>query len=1490
MPFPLAFMQGPTSDTRTDLTLCFESTILLGLPSILAILVFARRGHTLFFTNDSSHVTSSVGSRTRQHRVIYRLSATGMLTACAALIARVVQVSQGSISAPATLLGTVLLLVSWLAAAVLNYMENKWDVRSSTYIYAYYVVTLIASAIHIRTMYDLALTEQTQFISFCVFFSAIVLGFVVEAWPRNATVQNKNTPDEDRPTAYDRSNLMSRLCFHFIQSVISTGHKRPLVDEDVANIMPRRIRTVHSYDLVSREWEKLVARCNQKTHQQEQQQRAGNNNISNINNSKQTPSLIWAILKAGGWSWLPLILLALVESITEYTQPVLLDLILDFIASFSTNDPNPTSYGIILSISMFLVALLCTLASGQFFQMGTNLGLEFKTGLVSMIYRKSLKLSPAARRETTVGEISNHMSVDAERIGHAIQYLPRIITVPCEICVGLWLLYRQLGPSAFTGLAVVLLSVPVQALIAKKLTRDKDRKLKAMDSRVRLMNEVMSSIKIVKLYAWERPFRAKLNVHRKTELKHLRQIGTTVAFMMIMFTSLPALMTLLSFAVYSLVGGPGGARGVMSAQIVFVSVTLFNRLARPIGTVSSVISQSISFVVAVKRIQLFLLQEELDDTQIEYSNYLGSKPSADCTANDANGSTQEKLASNVEPGSEPFAIAIQDGIFSWYQVEATIRSKAKTKETSSKTADNISESERGSTPTSERPSTGPVLTDINLVIPWGSLSIVMGRVGQGKSSLLSAIIGDMYKYQGRAQVRGRIAYVPQQAWIINASLKDNILFGRELNQDRYESIVAAAGLAQDFTTLPAGDLTEIGERGINLSGGQKQRVSLARAAYQDADVYLLDDPLSAVDAHVDQHLWLNLIGPNGLLKDKTRLLVTHGIHHLSEADQIIVIKNGKIDEIGQYSGLMKDQGSFFKLVSEYSIKEKQDHAGGMAPEADSPLTTNVEFKRDIVEKDVGPSSHTGVDIVKEDGIAQLILEEEAAAGSVGWTEFKAYCKAGFSSDVDNVDELVPYFLSDFYFFLTTVMGTLLVISISVPIFLAVIPVLVVLYLIIQTYYIRSARALKRIYSISKSPLYQHFDETLSGTSTIRALRVTEQFISDSASKSDGSSNSYFAYMISTRWMQVRLEFLGAIVVLATSLLAVLGRETLGAAMAGLALSYSLQATFSITLLVISFSELQNQLVSVERIREYSEKNTEAPDVTGTALPLCWPAEGRITFNNYSTRYRHGMDLAIKDVSFSVDAGEKIGIVGRTGAGKSSLTLALFRIIEAANSHWAMASHNGADTDADTRAGADTGKAPMDLEKVAIEVDGGSIEIDGVDISTIGLETLRQHLSIIPQDPTLFAGTVRDNLDPFNHAQDSELWEALERAHLKEYISSMPGGLSHEVAQNGENFSVGQRSLICLARALLRKTRILVLDEATAAVDVETDDLIQKTIRQEFKDRTILTIAHRIRTVMDSDKILVLEKGQVKEFDAPEVLLARKGLFHSLAEQAGEIVQ
>ncbi|KAF9980590.1 Multidrug resistance-associated protein 1, partial [Mortierella antarctica] len=1362
------------------------------------VILFIKRGHSLYSRDGKWR------RRLPLDRWLYWISLACMLIACAALITRLVVLDEAR--SPASTLATAALLVAWLVATGLNYLDNQHSTRSSTYIYGFYVVCLIASAISIRTMHDILLTSQPQFISFCVYFGAICCGFIAEAWPRrlladthtkshlqgDESTEKKGQDQEDdvdKPTAFDRANLFSRISFHFLQKVVSLGYRRPLQDSDIANMMPRHTRTLRSYEFVSAVWQRHV-----------QKRQAAN----------KAPSLLWVVFKAGGWAtWSSIVFFALTESAMDYVQPVMLD------------------------------------------------------------------LSPGARREATVGEITNHMSVDAERICHAVTLIPRAISAPVELALGIWLLYRQLGPSAFTGLGVVLLAMPVQGFIGKVLNKAKDKKLEAMDGRVRLLTEVLSGIKIVKLYAWERSFQKKLETIREKELKHLMHIGTTMAFMLIMYTSLPSLMSLLSFVVYALLGGPGGTRGVMSAQVVFVSITLFNRLAKPIGTASSIVNQIISLNVAVKRVQGFLLQEEIDDSHMEYQepSHEGDleKSASETTLlgarSDHDGAVGHERTTTRRP-----ALRIQDGTFSWNSQETTTLTTPGAPLDESALSTTITTTTAGEKET-ETPSTtdsAPVraaLRDINFVVPQGSLTVIMGRVGQGKSSLVSAIIGDMYTIQGRVHIHGRMAYVPQQAWIFNATVRDNIIFGKEFNQELYDRIVRASGLEPDLKMLPAGDNTEIGEKGINLSGGQKQRVSLARAAYQDADIYLLDDPLSAVDAHVDQHLWQNLIGPKGLLKDKTRLLITHGIHHLSEVDQIAVIKDGAIDETGTYEDLMTAQGSFCQLIREYAMKQQKEQEEVAAVEAESSGAGGVKdgglleesLKTGVVsDKGAIDSTAPAAAELAEDEDGELIMEEKAAEGSVGFEVFKGYAKATtylfaflgplgfamsqasqigisiwlqnwastenngdqasvgtllgvyaalvalyilcdtgvnliilvsagiraarilhrnllqtvmrlpmsffdttpvgrivnrFSSDMDNVDELVPFNISDFYFFLSSVLGTLVVISFSVPIFMALIPFLVVIYLVLQIYYIRSSRALKRLHSISKSPLYQHFGETLTGVSTIRAMRVHHQFILDNAIRSDRSSNAFFVFTIAARWLSVRLELLGSIIVLATSLLAVLGRETLGPSMAGLALSYALNVTFSITYLVTSFTDLQNQLVSVERIQEYTAKKQEAPlDMPrDQQLPESWPSSGKIVFKQYSTRYRQGMDLVIKKISFEVEPSEKVGIVGRTGAGKSSLTLALFRIIEAANSHWAKASDNAAaDSDAEVRTivslheedpptSTSTGEVSA-LECVSVEEDGGSIEIDGVDISTVGLERLRQHLAIIPQDPTLFAGT------------------------------------------------------------------------------------------------------------------------------------------------------
>ncbi|KAH7032042.1 LOW QUALITY PROTEIN: multi drug resistance-associated protein MRP [Linnemannia elongata] len=1296
-----------------------------------------------------------------------------------------------------------------------------------------------------------------------------------------------------------------------MQPTVSLGYKRPLAQDDIDSLMPTEMQAAQSHLRLSTRW-------NAKK-------------LKYANQGDSTPSLMKTILFSFKSQWVPMIIMRMLTSVLTYVSPQLLNSLLGFIASYASpneEDHKPVELGMILAFGMFFTSILATFLNAQIQAASSNLGLEVRTALMSMIYRKALRLSNSTRQKSTAGEITNHMSVDAERWPMSLPTVITSITVPLEIAIATWMLYGLIGWSIFVGIAAVILMMPIHAKLAGYFQSFRAARMKAMDIRIRLVNEVLGGMKIVKLYNWEVPFKERIAVVRRNEIKLLKQFGVLASVVSLVFTSTPLIITLVSLAVYATHGGPGATPGDMNPQTIFVSISLFGLLARPISLMASTLSQLTSITVATTRVQKFLLAEELDETMIE----------------------RELEDKNDQKSGEgrPVVEIKGSAVFAWCPEHAPVESekqnKNREKEEAKKQKLIEAKARKENKPIPEKKTVeevdySPTLTNINLS---GSLTAIVGRVGQGKTSLLSALIGEMYKRQGTVRICGRVAYVAQQAWI----------------------------------------------RGINLSGGQKQRVSLARAAYQDADVYLLDDPLSAVDANVDQHLWERLIGPNGLLKDKTRLLVTHGIHHLEHVDQIVVIKDGQITEDGHYDDLVDSKGAFYQLIDEYSINARKDRKKKiLKTDEDKSQEDNEEEKSEAETRKGDEKVVKKIDLTakKDEKAEELIAAEKMVMGRVSWDIYRIYLRAAsygtsllcvimyilvqscqigtnlwlqhwtsagsseshspamflgvyaaitvvymilmfsctyfvmvwagirattrlhdgllssilclpmsffdttpvgrivnrFSTDIFATDNTLPWGFMSVLMFGMSVLGTIIVIAATTPIFLALVPPLAGCLAIIQMYYIRPSRSLKRIDSTSRSPMYQHFTETLVGVSTIRAMGVEDQFILQNEEKSTISANAYFTYQM------VRLETLGACIVLGAALFAVLDRRSLDSGMVGLALSYALTVTSDITMVIRSYCELQNQLVSVERVDEYLRKNPEPPAhlPADAELPENWPQAGHIEFRDYSTRYRQGLDLVVKDISFEVQPAEKVGIVGRTGAGKSSLTLALFRIIEAANSHWAQSSHNGANVDKIPTKAVEN----ADLEEVAVDENGGSIWIDGVDISTVGLSRLRRSLAIIPQDPILFAGTIRENLDPFEELQDAELWEALKRAHLKERVSSLAGGLSFKVSQNGDNFSVGQRSLICLARALLRKTKVIVLDEATAAVDVETDELIQKTIRKEFQDRTILTIAHRIKTIMDSDKILVLEKGQVEEFDTPGMLVKNKeSLFFKLAHQAGEI--
>uniref|UniRef100_A0A8C9ZXN7 ATP-binding cassette, sub-family C (CFTR/MRP), member 3 n=1 Tax=Sander lucioperca TaxID=283035 RepID=A0A8C9ZXN7_SANLU len=1158
---------------------------------------------------------------------------------------------------------------------------------------------------------------------------------------------------------------------------------------------------------------------------------------------------------------------------------------------FTKQKGAPDWWGYSLAFLMFFTAFLQTLILHQHFQYCFVTGMNVRTAVIGAIYRKALVITNAAKRSSTVGEVVNLMSVDAQRFMDLTTFLNMLWSAPLQIMLALYFLWQNLGPSVLAGVAVMIMLIPLNAVIAMKTRAYQVEQMQYKDSRIKLMNEILNGIKVLKLYAWENSFKEKVLAIRQKELQVLRKTAYLGALSTMAWTSAPFLVALTSFAVYVTVD----ENNTLDAEKAFVSLSLFNILRFPLNMLPQVISSIVQASVSLKRIQNFLSHDELDPNSVDRKNTAAGK---------------YKHCSSFAPPS--LKCISQRGTY--------------------------------------------LRISINMMVPNGSLLAVVGHVGCGKSSLLSALLGEVEKLEGEVSIRGSVAYVPQQAWIQNATLRDNILFGKPYNEQKYQCVLEACALTPDLEVLPGGDMTEIGEKGINLSGGQRQRVSLARALYSDTDVYLLDDPLSAVDAHVAKHIFDNLIGPEGVLKSKTRILVTHGISFLPQVDNIMVMVEGRVSEMGSYQELLKQNGAFAEFLRNYALEDivEEEEATGRAslPSLLFHLISHILwlsfFKKtylrrhgcsqrkhseqqekkkpqDMQKLIQTETMETGrvktkvyLEYAKAVGILLSVLicflygcQSAAAIGANIWlsqwtndastnmTKENVHMRVGvyaalgiaqgkkhrhsqrmdsrklhhdlltnkfhtpqsffdttpigriinrFSKDIYVIDEALPatvlMFLATFFVSLST----MIVIIASTPIFAVVIAPLAFIYVFVQRFYVATSRQLKRLESVSRSPIYSHFSETVTGCSVIRAYGRHSSFVLMSDMKVDENQKSYYPGIVSNRWLGVRIEFIGNCIVLFAALFAVTGKDTLSPGLVGLSVSYALQVTMSLNWMVRMTSDLESNIVAVERVKEYAETKTEAPwEVEDKKPPPEWPMEGNVEFHDYSVRYREGLDLVLKNLTLSVKGGEKIGIVGRTGAGKSSMTLCLFRLLEAA---------------------------------------AGEITIDKVKISEIGLHDLRSKLTIIPQEPVLFSGTLKMNLDPFEKYSDEEVWRALEHSHLHKFVSNQPAKLELECSEGGENLSVGQRQLVCLARALLRKTRILILDEATAAIDLETDDLIQSTIRTQFEDCTVFTIAHRLNTIMDYTRVLVLDKGQVAEFDTPANLLSQRGIFYGMAKDAG----
>lgn len=1384
-------------------------------------------------------------------------------------------------------------VVAIVVALAIHYLEQFKLTVSNGPCLIFWLFQLLFDFARANSLYLRKSTSDLYIISIVSGFNGLLLVGLLNSFPpekiggyeKNASL-----------SLYDSANVFSRITFNWMAPLMKKGFYQFLTERDLP-FLPNEFKAANTSKTFYKYWEK-------------------------------NSSLTWTLIKSFGAPFLLGGVFKFLQDSLAFVQPQLLRLLIRFVNEYTQSveegEPVPLTRGFMIAGAMFLVSVTQTTCLHQYFQRAFDLGMEIRSSLISVIYDKSLILSNETKEASNTGDIVNLMSVDVQRLQDLSQNLQIIWSGPFQIVLCLYSLHGILGNSMWAGVVIMVIMIPLNAKIARFQRELQKTQMKFKDERSRLISEILNNIKSLKLYGWEHPYLDKLNhVRNDKELANLKRMGVFSALSMFLWQFAPALVSCFTFGLFAIFE----KKRTLSTDIVFPALSLFNLLSFPLAIVPRVITNIVEAQVAISRLTKFLTSSELQ------KNAVTRAPAV-------------KKIGDV-------AVSVKNGTFLW--------SKQKGEETYR-----------------------VALSNINLESKKGSLDCIVGRVGSGKSSIIQCLLGDLYKLDGEVKVCGKVAYVSQVPWIINGTVRENILFGHKYDPEFYAEVINACALTTDLKTLLKGDKTEVGEKGISLSGGQKARLALARAVYARADVYLLDDPLSAVDEHVGKHLIDNVLGPTGLLRSKCKILATNAIHVLSIADNLHMVRDGKLVEQGTYLDIMSQESSQLRtLIVEFGKGSKSSLVvpstaasvkGVLTSTEETELVVDVHDSKSLRRASIAPLLTDEERLIlqleeeeDEDDEDLKARKERVEQGKVKFEVYKEYAKAckprnviiylgaiivsmvinvssniwlkhwsevntekgynpnvtkylgiyfllglgfstttliqtcwmwifctiqgsiklhsmmassvlrapmsffettpigrvlnRFSNDIYKIDEVLGPVFGMFFQNAAKVLFTIIVICFSTWQFLFVVAPLGLLYVYYQQYYLRTSRELRRLESVSRSPIFANFQESLNGVSIIRAYGQEQRFKFLNQTRIDRNLRAYHPSVNANRWLAVRLEFLGSIIILSASGLGILaltsGRMTAG--IIGLSVSYSLQITQSLNWIVRMTVDVETNIVSVERVMEYSRLKPEAPEVIEDKRPAeSWPQQGEVVFKNYSTRYRPDLDLVLKNINLAVKAHEKVGIVGRTGAGKSSLTLALFRIIEAVDGH---------------------------------------IDIDQVDTSKIGLLDLRHSLSIIPQDSQVFEGSIRSNLDPTESYTDEQLWHALELSHLKDHVQKMFADRSAEeniesaldvrMSEGGSNLSVGQRQLMCLARALLIPSHILLLDEATAAVDVETDKVLQETIRAEFKDRTILTIAHRLNTIMDSDRIIVLEHGEVAEFDTPQNLLKNKdSLFYSLSKQGG----